>query len=252
MSDDGSDTHNHFPPERRRAKIVRRLLAEEPVEFAELAELDYEVHALWHLGVIVTGTGAQDALRRVRTNLGCDILPASGDNGTVLAWLGASQKFKVLDVERLFSANHAMWELLAIGGLGRGLAGWRQTHREAKEALLRALHRPEQIMRYADGPLLAAALENDTLGTWLREFLTPLRSRPDGGVALRQTLRAYIDAEFNYSAAASALNVRRHTVGSRVRMAEKLLNRPLRTCLAELDAALRLVDLVPDDSSPSW
>lgn len=236
-------------PEQRRAEIVQRLLAEEPVEFAELAELKYEFHSVWHLGMIATGTGAQEVLSRVKTDLGCMLLQVSGGNGTVWAWLGASRKIKAADVERLSSASQVAWESLAIGGLGKGLDGWRRTHREAMGALPRALGGPEKVVRYVDAPLLAAALENDTLAAWLREFLNPLRSRPDGGVGLRQTLRAYIDAECNRSSAASMLKVRRQTVTSRLGIAEQLLGRQLRTCLAELDIALQLLDLVPDDAS---
>jgi DNA-binding PucR family transcriptional regulator len=129
---------------------------------------------------------------------------------------------------------------LVIGGPARGLDGWRQTHREARDALVVALRKPERIVRYADSPLFAAAVQNDTLMRWLKDFLAPLRSQKDGGIGLLQTLRALIDAECNRRAAASALDVDRHTVESRLRTAEQLLGRTLPTCLPELDIALRL------------
>jgi hypothetical protein len=248
MSDARNDTR---PPEQRRSEIVQRLLAEGPVEFAELAELDYDLHALWHLGLIATGTGIRDALRRVKADLGCEVLPAPCGEGTMCAWLGTPRKLKVTDVERLLSANQAAYGFFAIGGPGKGLDGWRQTHREAKGALLRALRKPEKVVRYADGPLLAAALENETLATWLKGFLAPLLVGPDGGARLLQTLRAYIDTGCNSSSAASKLEVRRHTVGSRRREAEDLLGCPLRTCIAELDVALRLVELESGGIGPT-
>jgi DNA-binding PucR family transcriptional regulator len=131
---------------------------------------------------------------------------------------------------------------LAVGGVRRGLDGWRQTHYEAREALPLAVREPGRPVRYTEGPLLAAALENETLATWLREFLLPLRSRPDSGLGLLQTLRAYIDTGCNRSSAAATLNVRRQTVTTRLRTVEVLLDRELRTCLAELDTALRLAE----------
>jgi PucR C-terminal helix-turn-helix domain len=237
------------PPEQRRTEIVTSLLADEPVELSELTALEYEFHTSWHLGVIAAGPGIQTALRRVKADLGYQLLQASCGDGRIWAWLGAPRGLKVMDVERLLAASGTTGEAVAIGGLGRGLPGWRQTHREAEGALLQALRRPEKAVRYADTPLLVAALENATLATWLRELLTPIRSRPDGGADLLQTLRAYIDAECNGSCAASALKVRRQTVGNRLRLVEKLLGRPLHTCLAEVDIALRLVDLIPDDPS---
>jgi hypothetical protein len=249
MSDGRNETAR--PPEQRRTEIVQRLLAEEPVEFTELAELDYDLHALWHLGLIAAGTGVQDSLRRAKADLGCQVLLAPCGDGMRWVWLGSSRKLKVTEVERLLSASQPAYGYLALGGLGRGLDGWRQTHREAKGALLRALRKPEKVVRYADGPLLVAALENDTLATWLKGFLSPLLVGPDGGARLLQTLRAYIDTGCNSSSAASKLGVRRHTVGSRRREAEDLLGCPLRTCLAELDVALRLVELESGGTGPT-
>jgi DNA-binding PucR family transcriptional regulator len=73
--------------------------------------------------------------------------------------------------------------------------------------------------------------------------VAPLRGQPDGGMALRKTLRAYIDAECSASAAESAAGVGRHAVIGRVRKSEGLIGRPMRTCLAEVDLALQLEDL---------
>jgi PucR-like helix-turn-helix protein/diguanylate cyclase with GGDEF domain len=244
---EGSEAMAHQPVQRR-VKIVQRLLAEEPVEFAELAELGYDLHASWHLGVIASGTGVQDALWCVKARLGCEVLLVTCEDGTVWAWLGSARQLKVTDVEHLLSASGATEMSLAVGGWGKDLKGWRQTHREAKGALLLARRRPERVVRYADRPLLAAALENDTVATWLKEFLSPLCSRSDSA-SLLKTLRAYIDAECNKSSAASALEVRGHTVGSRLRRTEELLDRPLHTCLGELDVALRLTELAADDES---
>jgi sugar diacid utilization regulator len=233
--------------EQSRTELVRRLLAEESVESTELTELAYELHASWHVGVIVTEAGVQDAIRSAKATLGCEALVAQCGDKTAWAWLGASRALNVVDVERLLSKQIAPG-VLAIGGLRQGLNGWRQTHREAKGALLRAQREPERVARYADGPLLAAALENDTLAAWLREFLLPLRDRPDRGAELLRTIRAYIDAGCNSTCAGATLDIRRQTVASRLRVVENLLGRQLGTCLAELDVALRLADLAPDDS----
>jgi PucR-like helix-turn-helix protein/diguanylate cyclase with GGDEF domain len=237
-------------PEQRRVETVKRLLAGESAEPAELAELEYELGARWHLGVIATGSGLHEALRRVSADMACDLLDVS-DGDTVWAWLGAPRQLEGARVERLLSLNQPMWGSLAIGAPRQGRIGWRRTHREAMEAFALALRRPETIVPYADSPLLAAALQNHTLAMSLRELLMPLRSRPDGGATLLETLRAYIDTECNCTSAASLLRVRRQTVTSRLRMVEELLDRRLATCLAEIDTALRLVSLSPEDSPPA-
>jgi sugar diacid utilization regulator len=235
-------------PEQQRAHTVQSLLAEEPVGFAELAELDYELHAAWHLCMIAVGSDLQPAVERVKRELACQLLQvAQGE--TVSIWLGATHKPDEAHLERLLSANHTVWRVLALGQVRRGIAGWRQTHREAQAALSLALRRQGTLVRYADSPLLAAALENKTLARWLTELLTPLRGRPDGGVPLLETLRAYIDSECNGTSAASILKVRRQTVTNRLRTAEELLGRELRSCLAALDLALCLAELSVDDST---
>lgn len=104
------------PPAERRTETVRRLLADELVEPDELAELNYEFHESWHLGVIATGTDIQDDLRRVKANLGCELLPTRNRSDITWAWLGASRKLKLSDVERLLSVNQATF--VALGGLG--------------------------------------------------------------------------------------------------------------------------------------
>jgi PucR C-terminal helix-turn-helix domain/GGDEF-like domain len=230
-------------PEQRRMEIVQRLLANEPVDSVDLAKLGYELHASWHVGLIATGAGAEQTLRHLKASLGCQLLAVPSGVGSVWAWLGGRRKLAVTDIERSLSTNGVVSVSLAIGGPGQGIAGWGQTYREAQGALLRALRQPETLVRYADRPLLVAALQNETLATWLKEFLVPLRSQTDGGTRLLQALRAYIDAECNYRAAGCVLDHDRHTVESRVRKAEKLLGRSLRTCLPELDAALSLEEL---------
>jgi hypothetical protein len=243
-----------YPLDQRRAEIVQQLLFRDPVDPVELMELDYDLHTSWHLGVIVTGASVEQTLQGLKATFGRKFLYVSGSEGTTWAWVGERRRFTAADVESRLCANRIPGVTLAIGGPGRGIDGWRQTHREAREALPLALRTPEKPVWYADSPLLAAALQNDTLARWLKDSLTPLSNRADGGVGLLQTLRAYIDAECNRSSAASALRLSRHTVESRLRTAERLLGHPLRGCLPELDVALRLRELEDaalEDPSPA-
>lgn len=225
----------------RRMEIVQRLLAQQRVDPAELIEFDYELDTSWHVSVVATGATIRDVLPRMRAKLRCRLLHVACDDGTIWAWFGAPYELKPCDIERTVPPQ---WdgEVIAIGGARRGLEGWRQTHLEAKAARLRALRRPDRIVRYDERPLLAAALENETLATWLMDFLAPIQARQDAAELLR-TLRAYLDSECNCSSAVPVVKVRRQTVGNRIRLVERLLDRPLRTCLAELDVALRLADL---------
>jgi hypothetical protein len=227
--------------EQHRLGLVQRLLAKEPVDPADLAELDYQIHARWHLGVIATGAGVDKILRRLSMGSG-ELLSVSFDT-KMWTWYGGRQRASVEAIENLWTNGHVS-SLVAIGEPGLGIDGWRLTHCQAQAALGVALRKPQRFARYTDHRLLAAALQNDTLAESLKQkYLSSLGSQRDGGVKLRQTLRAHIDAGCIASSAAAALRVDRHTVEDRVRTAERLLGCPLRVCLAELDVALRVEEL---------
>jgi hypothetical protein len=245
--------HVAHSPEQRRAEIVQKLLAGHPVDPADMAELDYDVHSSWHLGLIATGAGATEFVRTLRAHFGRKLLVVSVD-WNAWAWLGGEKRPDAADIERP-SVNCQVRPSVAVGEPGRGLDGLRLTHDQARAALGVALRNPERFARYADDRLLAAVLENNTLARSLRQkYLMPLRSQRDGGAMLRQTLRTYIDLEDNATSAAEVLKVGRRAVKSRVCVAERLIGCPLRACSAELDVALRLEELdrrTAVDISPS-
>ena len=241
-------------PERRRDEQVQRLLAGGS---GEQGNLDYELHG-WHLGMIATGGAPAEALRQVAGVLGNRLLCVWRGDDTAWGWLGGQRPPLARDIERALDCDGATEVSLAIGEPGRGIEGWRLTHRQAQAALRVALQSPRGLTRYADVALLASVLRDETLaGSLVEIYLAPLGSRDNGGAVLRQTLRAYFAAERNASSAASALGVTRHTVENRLRTIEGKLGQSLRTRQAELEVALRLEELTsaspgarPTHSSP--
>jgi transcriptional regulator with XRE-family HTH domain len=235
-----------------RAEVVRRLLSGEKADPEEMAILEYDIHTPWHLGLITTGTGAEQILGSLQVHLKCALLSVSID-GRVLAWLGGPRRLEAGDIDRAIK-RRGIGSPIAVGEPGRGLDGWRLTHDQAHEAFGLALSKPDRFARYADDPLLAAIASNDTLARSLtQKYLVPIRNQADGGTTLRRTLRAYIDLECNATSAAHLLKVGRRAVISRVRRAEKLIGRPIQGCIAELDCALRLEQLerVASDDRPA-
>jgi hypothetical protein len=229
-------------PERDRSELVHRLLVGAYVGPAEIGQLGYELDA-WHIGIIATGTKAARTLRDLKASLGRELLLIER-GGSVWAWLGGARQSKTADLKRALSRSVEADGSLALGEPGLGLDGWRLTHDQAREAHGVAIHMPQRLTWYADIPLLAAALRNDTLARSLKQkYLAPLRSQRDGGMALRKTLRAYIDADCSPTSAESAAGVGRHAVAERVRTVERLVGRAVRVCLSELDVALRLEEL---------
>lgn len=224
--------------EQRRGERVRRLIAGESIDSGEFS---YKFDDAWHLGVIVVGARAGEAVRGLRAGVDHDVLAISHGERTMWAWVGGESRPAVVGIEQRLSAIAAMGVLLAVGEPSVGIDGWRLTHRQAQAALLVALRRQRGITRYAQDMLLAAALQDETLATSLYEiFLAPLASQRDGGAVSRETLRVYFDVTSNAATAAVRLKVDRHTVERRLQKIEERLGRTLPTCQAELEVALSL------------
>jgi len=231
---------------KRRAELVERLLAGEPLETTELA---YEIEAMTHLGLIAQGEGAEEALRQLAKALDRRLLLISREEEIIWAWLGGRKAPSPKDVAR-FTKSWPPSISLAIGEPSLGLEGWRLTHRQAQAALPIALRSPQVLTRYGDVALLAAVFQDDLLATSLQEiYLAPLEGGRDGGEVARETLRAYFAAERNVSSTAMALGVNRNTVASRLRAIEEKLGRPLGRCAAEFEVALRLKELTLSPSA---
>lgn len=229
--------------EQRRDEIVRKLLAAEPVDSGELAELGYELDA-WHLAVIATGADAKKAVRRLERRLDCELLSVACGGQTVWAWLGAPRRLAFADVERALSAQDYADVSLALSEPARGVKGWRLTHQEAEGAALVARYEPRRITRYADVAAEATALQDEALADSLIErYLFPLDGMGIGGRAARRTLRALFDAEHNVSSAAHALNVNRSTVHRRRDEIEGRLGCALHEHQVDIEIAMRIEEL---------
>jgi hypothetical protein len=226
--------------EGRRAERVERLLAGELLDAPDLA---YEFDC-WHLGAIVVGAGAAEAIRAIAEALDRPLLLVRRSEGSVWAWLGGRNRTDPDELRRLVLESGSGLLSLATGEPNQGLAGWRLTHRQARAALPIVLRSERTFVRYVDVALLASILQDDVLATSLRQlYLDPLDADRDGGKALRKTLRAYFAAERNVSSAAAGLGVSRQTVANRLRVIEERIDRPLSSCAVQVEAALSLGDL---------
>ncbi len=231
--------------EQRLLERVRRLLAGGTVSSTELG---YELDSL-HLGVIAQGPGAAALVGDLAE--GCErklLLVPAGDH-VVCGWLGGQRRLAPGEIECVLAARGDWGGVsLAIGELGRGLDGWRQTHRQAQMALSVALCGPPGLTRFADVVLLAPMVVDRALGGWLVEsFLAPLDHDEQGprsdGAVLRETLRAYVSSGRRSKVAAHALGVNPRTIANRLRTVEQRLGRLLDTCLPQLEVALQVEEL---------
>lgn len=224
-------------PHERSLERIRRLMAGDLVD---PDPLDYPLDG-FHLAVIVTDSDAKVKAGELARALDRRLLRGEPSEGRCAIWLGGSRPLCLKEVDSVVRATVTVPGRVAIGEEGEGLAGWRRTMRQAEAADLVALHGVEVPVRYRDVALLAAALRDPDLSHFLLEtYVLPLRG---DRMELTQTLIMFLQLNGNASSAAAALGVTRHTVTSRIRIAEERLGRKLEDCAAALETALSLAGL---------
>jgi hypothetical protein len=236
-------TRKSITSSQRSAERIKRLL---DGELIDTSDFNYPFDS-FHLGVIAVGTDSAEAIRSLAAALDCRLLSVQREEGTVWAWLGGRCMAGPADVESLVSSDWPSNAILAVGEPGKGLDGWRLTHRQASAALSVALRRSQVFTRYADVALLATMLQDDLLAVSLSQlYLAPLARKRDGGKTARETLRAYFAANRNVSSAAAALGLSRRAVAKRLRTIEAELGFPLDPATSAIEAALRFEELAGD------
>ncbi len=226
----------------RPADLIDTLLGDGPVDPDELS---YEIDDRWHLGVVATNTRAGEALERVGRDLGYTAWVVTRRDATLWAWFGGTTPLPSADVAHAVAMQMPAGVRLAAGEPGRGLNGWRRTHRQARTALGVSHHHEEPVTRFADVALVASLRDSAEILTSL--YLSPLNKHRKPK-ELRETLRAYFNTGHNASSAGKAVGVHTRTVRRRIKWTEKALGRQIQTVAAELDIALRLEMLHPNDA----
>lgn len=195
-----------------------------------------------HLGVVTTSPEARPLIRSFARSTGCRSLVLTPYREEVWAWLGSEHPIDASAVcDYLTNSVHGQLSI-GVGRSEKGAEGWRLTHQQAKAAA--ALGHGQSITIYEDVALLVALSRDPLLAVSLNDmYLEPLSSDFERGQVLRDTLRAYFEADRNGSSAAAALGVSRQTVANRLEAVEDRLNRPLTVCGDLLHAALRLEEL---------
>jgi hypothetical protein len=223
--------------EDRRLERIRRLLAGDLVD---PAGLDYPLEGS-HLAVIVSGAEPQAGAATLAARLDRRLLIGEGSIGRCAAWLGGSRALDAEQLEAALEAAAVGGHRLSLGEPGVGLAGWRRTRRQAEAAYLVAERSGAMLTRYGEVALVAAALRDPDLNHFLIEtYLEPLG---DDRSELIRTITTFIELNGNASSAAAALGVTRQTVAGRMRLVEERLQRPLGSCVGDIQTALRLAEL---------
>lgn len=176
---------------------------------------------------------------------GCDQrLILSAGVGVVWAWASPKGDPREL-VDRLAAMPLPPNTHVALGGAGRGLAGFRESHEDAQAVFqLRSVlpQAPEEVTPYSEVDLLSLLLADRERGLRFARTELGALAGPEAATAeLRRTLAVYLDEQGSPHAAGARLIVSRNTVSYRVRRAEELLGRPIGERRLQLQAALAIL-----------
>ncbi|MEW1550315.1 PucR family transcriptional regulator [Streptomyces tsukubensis] len=240
-------------PRARSAALVHSVLAGGPVPPAAslTARLGYDLGGR-HIALVLwcrehPGTGCATALEdRART-----LLERAGASSVLLvpagpcglwAWGGGAVDGRAL---RENPAPHATGVHTAVSLPGRGVPGFREAHEQARavERLARAAGSAPAVHDYTSVELaLLLGADLGRAAEFVARELGPLTAGGAAVSALRTTVKSYLDHERSLSTASRELHVARNTVAYRVKKAEVLLGRSLRTEHLRLHVALQLAE----------
>lgn len=237
--------------DRKRRAAVSDILRGLP---ADIERLDYNLRTS-HLAVVAWGRSAEANISSLAVALGAQLLMVSGTSDTRLGWFGAASLAG--DLDDTFKAISAMPDTcLAMGEVGRGVEGFRLSHRQAWQAYRISRLRPGKVIRYRDVALEALVLrDHQAARDFIERELGALQEDGKRSDVLLSTLTAYFESGQNAAATAQSIFVHERTVAYRLRSIEAKLGLTIASRRDELAVAMRLSSLLDayvgsDDRGP--
>lgn len=234
-----------------RAELVLAIVAGRPVDLhATSAALGYNLDRP-HVAILVwSDPGSKDrppeqALKRAAAQIahhlkGIELIMVPAGSSMVWAWTTGPALTD--HPAEMLSADPPL--SVAVGGLGHGIDGFVQSHRQAQDSRRMSgvfSYPPGAVVNYRD-VALTALLTHDlaAAGQFVEAELGELSSDTERNRRLRSTLVAYFEEGLSWSRTAERLGVHQNTVMYRVQQVKELLGRSLTDHRLELEVALRL------------
>ena len=238
-----------------RRETIHAILAEEPVELDGAGSVLGHDLRRFHVGLVLWAKASEEepavaprlerAAVETAESFGTrrPLLLAEG-TGTMWAWLGLHEEPAAEVIDAFAGHLNRNGVSIAVGEPARGIAGFRQTHRDAFEAARVARlgqRRPGTIVAYRSVEL-PALLSGDIQRArrFVLEHLGPLAGEDDEMGRLRATLLPYLEENGSRIATARRLGIHPNTVANRIRTCRELLDRDLSRRQVRLQVALGL------------
>lgn len=137
----------------------------------------------------------------------------------------------------------------AMGEPASGLHGFRRTYFQANDLVSIAPQLPPsgEVMRWSDHALTLTLGSDIERAKWfVHSVLGPLSQPTEKAEEQRVTLQAYLSSGKSLLHAAEERNVHRNTIAYRIQRIERLIDRPLRGEVLDIQCALHLVEQFGD------
>lgn len=236
-----------------RAELVHAIVAGRPVDpHAASAALGYNLERQ-HIALTVWADARSQhkpsiqALKRAAAAVahklkGVELLVVPAGSSMVWAWTGGPS---VTDSPPgALSVDAPL--LASVGGIGYGLDGFIQSHRQARDGRRMSAvfsNPPGTVSRYHEVALSALLTQDlSAAGQFVKTELGELSSDTERSRRLRATLVAFFEEGMSWAKTAERIGVHQNTVMYRVQQAKDLLGRELTDRRLELEVALRLAD----------
>ncbi|MFJ7213962.1 PucR family transcriptional regulator [Amycolatopsis sp. NPDC098790] len=133
---------------------------------------------------------------------------------------------------------------VTVGDPGTGVAGFRDTHQQARRVHALALAAGEhcdRVLTFREvGTVALMTTDLNAARLWVSSTLGPLSTDDENCGRLRDTLRVFLASGGSYTAAAGELTMHKNSVQYRVRKAQELLPRELAESRLDVELALNL------------
>lgn len=241
----------------QRSATIQAILSGEEVDPERAGEVLAHEMRRHHLAFTLwvdDDSRAGDAAARLET-LAFDLAAALGARRVLTttagarglwAWVGSDAPPDVDALRTAAAARCTDGVRIAIGRPGRGMRGFRESHREAVAAqrIAAAAERREAVTSYADVEI-ASLLSHDepAMRRLVERELAGLLARDASTCRLRATALAFLVSGSNARVAAERLGTHKNTVLYRLRRVEELLGRPIEERRLQLELALTAVDV---------